>query len=185
MFMNGRVLFCAAALICVGCQPKPSMLQLSDRGATSEVKTLTVDLQDSQKRRPVAIQWSFLYSPSIITQVSIYKGTQLTSSNKHLTCSSILGRTNCVIWSSDKVPIQDGDVALARFTLSKFRSPADAVIGLREVAASSGDGIAVPLATPQDNLSPEPPLTDRLHAWTRGRYLEARSIARRVYHYVR
>lgn len=186
VLMIRRFLFCAAILACVSCRQKSSSLRLSATTSSPGYMALNIDLQDSQKKRPVALQWSFYYSPAAITQVSVVKEMQLRSSTKRLACSSTTSRTTCIVWGGDAAAISDGTLARAQFALSRNSSHSDAVISLRDVAASSREGTALQLASAPDYISSNPlrtaRLPDRVLTWVHARYSEARSAVKHYYH---
>ncbi len=176
------LLLCAAMIACVSCRQNPSSLRLS--GATSSPGSMAwnVDLQDSQKLRPTAIQWSFYYSPSAVTQVSVMEETQLRSAAKHLACSSTIGRTTCIVWGGDAAPISGGALARAEFVLNRNNAHPNTVISLRDVEASSREGTALPLGPTPDDPPPAGRLPNAVLIWAHARYADARSTVKHLYH---
>ncbi len=184
--MIRRLLLGTAMMACASCQPKPSSLRLSAATFSPGAMALNIDLQDSEKKRPAAIQWSLYYSPATIIHVSVIEGTQLRSFQKHLVCSSAISRTTCIVWGGDAAPIPAGTIASAQFELKGSNSHPDTMIALRDVAASSREGAAVQLASPSDSPSPNSirvaQLPNNLLAWAHARYSQARSTAKHLYH---
>lgn len=183
--MTCRLLLCAAVMACVGCQQKSSSLRLGPAAFSRRALALNIDLRDFQAMRPSAIQWSFYYSPAVVTQVSVVKGIQLQSFTKHLTCSSTVGRTICLVWSDDAAPIFDGTLARARFTFNGNRLQPETTISLRDIAASSREGTALQLAAASEGSSSRSlrssPLRSHMLRWAHAHYWAARSAAKRFY----
>ena len=180
--MIRRLLLCAAMIACVSCRQNPSSLRLSGPTSSPGSTAWNVELQDSQKLRPTAIQWSFYYSPSAVTQVSVMEETQLRSAAKHLECSSAIGRTTCIVWGGDAAAISGGTLARAEFALNRNNAHPSAVISLRDVEASSRQGTALPLGPTRDYPSPAAQLPNAFLTWAHARYADARSTVKHLYH---
>ena len=67
---------------------------------------------------PAGLQWTFSYSPTAITSLSVTPGPAAAAAGKSVTCASGSGSSSCLLTGSNRTTVSDGIVAVVNATLS-------------------------------------------------------------------
>jgi hypothetical protein len=106
--------------------------------------SLALTLTSSGGTPPSAVEWTFSYSASDFTSVSVSIAGTAVAAGKVADCAAgASGRYTCLIYGMNSTAIADGKIATATFTVSASTSNSTSVINVVNASSSSGSGGAI------------------------------------------
>jgi hypothetical protein len=93
--------------------------------------------------QPVAVQWTFTYSPTDVVGITVSAGAAVTAAGKTMNCFSATGAYTCVVSGMNASTIANGIVATANVTVSSAITAAAIGISGSVGADASGSAYAV------------------------------------------
>jgi hypothetical protein len=135
---------------------QPTLLLSSGSASPGGSLTLTLSLSGTAANPPAALQWTFSYPVSAVSNLTVTAGAGLVSAGKTLSCAWTTNGYTCVASGINRVAFSDGTVANVAVTLS---GSTPVSIGLSGVGAASSAGflITVPASGGQVSVaSPAP-----------------------------
>jgi hypothetical protein len=132
-------------MILSGCafgQPAHLLLSSENAGAS---RTIWLKLWlNAPDKRPAGLQWTFLYLPSHITDITVLGGPSVHAAQKFLACvNNNSGILRCIATGPNKNPIEPGVVAVLRVTVAP--GIANAIIPVYDALGVSPNGGGLPL----------------------------------------
>ncbi len=120
---------------------QPETLTLSS-GSAIPGSTVSLDLSliSPAGSEPAGLQWTFLFSPTAISNVSVAAGAAAVAAGKSLSCTLGSGTYTCVLWGLNSAIVHNGVVATATFTTTPALTITTTVVG--NVVAATLGGVA-------------------------------------------
>jgi hypothetical protein len=146
-------------LIC-GLHAQTNSLTLSSATAESG-GAVTLDLSlYSSGARPVALQWTFQYSPSDIKSIGVDDGPMITSTGKTVLCTGGAAAYKCLVVGGNANSIANGVVAKVTAVLAPGIK--ETTIALRDALGTSANGAGIPISAVAGTItSSKPPPNGR------------------------
>ena len=114
-------------------------------GVTSPGGTVSLPLSiaSSTGNSPASIEWTFTYTNSDITLITVSPGAAATSAGKTVACAGSAGSYTCVLAGMNETTIQNGVAAVLTVTLST--STVSTYIGVSNAMGASATGTTIPV----------------------------------------
>jgi uncharacterized protein (TIGR03437 family) len=136
----------AAVLIAGAAAPAAAQATLSlDTGgaAAGASVSLNLNLAVSAGAQPAVAQWTFQFSPSIISVVAVGAGSSATAANKSISCTTASGSATCLAFGLDQSTIANGPVATAIFSIAPGTPAGSTPIQVSAVSFAAADSTPI------------------------------------------
>jgi hypothetical protein len=131
-------------------QAQPSLVLAAGTTSPGSPATLALSLT-SNGASPSALQWTFSYPSSSVTNFSVTAGPALTAAGKSIQCAGTADSYTCMAYGLNQTLVADGTIATV--SLTPASGAATFSIGLSQGMAADSSGTAIPLSTTGANLN--------------------------------